>query len=160
MLAIGQESLVECVPHCTGRKKINLSSQFRCKRNVPIQSFCVIKFSSLNWSKSQPNIRISHRSSQRDHAMRRKIFFLKNWPTPASFSFIFILFKQTIQFLEQINVKKCPNVHLVQDTGIRTHDLLNMSHHPLPLDQGSRSRRMISHMTLAPVSNPTQCPLR
>ena len=31
--------------------------------------------------------------------------FLKNGPTPASFSFIFSLFQQTIQFLQQINVK-------------------------------------------------------
>ena len=31
--------------------------------------------------------------------------FLKNGPTPASFSLIFGLFKQTIQFLQQINVK-------------------------------------------------------
>ena len=29
----------------------------------------------------------------------------KNGPTPASFSFIIGLFKQTIQFLQQINVK-------------------------------------------------------
>ena len=28
-----------------------------------------------------------------------------NGPTPASFSFVFGLFKQTIQFLQQINVK-------------------------------------------------------
>ena len=41
--------------------------------------------------------------------------FLKNGPTPASFSFIFGLFKQTIQFLQQINAKKCPNVHPVSN---------------------------------------------
>ena len=35
--------------------------------------------------------------------------FLKIGPTPASFLFIFGLFKQTIQFLQQINVKKCPS---------------------------------------------------
>ena len=36
--------------------------------------------------------------------------FLKNGPTPGSFSFIFGHFKQTsIQFLQQINVKKCPS---------------------------------------------------
>ena len=35
--------------------------------------------------------------------------FSKNGPTPASFSFIFGLFKQTIQFLQQINVIKCPS---------------------------------------------------
>ena len=32
-------------------------------------------------------------------------FFLKNEPTPASFSFIFSIFKQTIHFLQQIDVK-------------------------------------------------------
>ena len=48
-------------------------------------------------------------------------FFL-NGPTPASFSFIFGLFKQTLlQFLQQINVK---NVHPVSGAGIRTHNLL------------------------------------
>ena len=36
------------------------------------------------------------------------ISFFKNGPTLASFSFIFGLFKQTIIFLQQINVK---NVH-------------------------------------------------
>ena len=35
--------------------------------------------------------------------------FIKNWQTPASFSFIFSLFKQTMKFLQQINVKKCPS---------------------------------------------------
>ena len=37
-------------------------------------------------------------------------FFKKNGPTPASFSFIFGLFKQTsLQFLQQIYVEKCPS---------------------------------------------------
>ena len=56
--------------------------------------------------------------------------FLKNGPTPASFWFIFRLFKQTlIQFLQQINAK---NVHPVYDTGIRTHNLLTwvVTHNP------------------------------
>ena len=43
-------------------------------------------------------------------------FFLKKW---ASFSFIFGLFKQTIQFLEQINVKKCPSSILRLDLNPR-----------------------------------------
>ena len=43
--------------------------------------------------------------------------FLTNGPTPASFSFIFGLFKQN-------------KVHTVYGAGIRTHDLLNMSRHP------------------------------
>ena len=34
---------------------------------------------------------------------------LLNVPTPASFSFIFGVLKQTIQFLQLINVKKCPS---------------------------------------------------
>ena len=38
-----------------------------------------------------------------------------NVETPASFSFLFGLFKQTIQFLQQINVKKCPSRILCED---------------------------------------------
>ena len=48
-----------------------------------------------------------------------------NGPTPAYFSFIFGLFKQTI--LQQIYVKK---VHPVYGTGIRTHNLRNVSLFP------------------------------
>ena len=60
-------------------------------------------------------------------------FFKKIGPTPASFSFIFGLFKQTLlQFLQQINVKKC-HVHPVYSTGIRTHDLWSWAS-----SQGSR----------------------
>ena len=45
-----------------------------------------------------------------EEAVRNNLKFgsnvlLKNGPTSASFSFMFGLFKQTIQFLEQINVK-------------------------------------------------------
>ena len=47
---------------------------------------------------------------------------------PASFSFIFGLFKQiSLQFLQQIYVK---NVHPVYGAGIRTHDLQNVSLFP------------------------------
>ena len=35
--------------------------------------------------------------------------FFKYVPTPASFSFIFVLFKQILQFLQQMYVKKCPS---------------------------------------------------
>ena len=49
-------------------------------------------------------------------------FFKKIGPTPTSFSFIFGLLKQTIQFLQQINVKKC-YVNPVYGAGIRTHNL-------------------------------------
>ena len=51
-------------------------------------------------------------------------FFLKKWPSSASFSFIFVLFKQTLQFLQQIYMK---NVHPVDTAGIWTYDLRNMS---------------------------------
>ena len=48
-----------------------------------------------------------------------------NGPSPASFSFIFGLFQTNINtILQQINVK---NVHPVYSTGIRTHDLQNLS---------------------------------
>ena len=46
-----------------------------------------------------------------------------NGPSPACFIY-FRLFEQTLQFLQQINLK---NVHPVYGAGIRTHDLHNMS---------------------------------
>ena len=55
----------------------------------------------------------------------RNVFLIG--PTPASFLCIFGLFKQTTQFLQQMNVK---NVHPVYGAGIRTNDLSNMSHNP------------------------------
>ena len=48
-----------------------------------------------------------------------------------------VFFKQTIQFLQQIDVK---NVHPVYRAGVPTHDLWNMSLRPKPLDQGSLPR--------------------
>ena len=58
-------------------------------------------------------------------------YLLKQFPNnylkiPASFLFYFRLFKQTLQFLQQIYVK---NVHPVYGAGIRTHDLWNMLLH-------------------------------
>ena len=48
---------------------------------------------------------------------------------------MFGVFKQTsLQFLQQINLKKC-YAHPVYGAGIPTHNLLNMSRLPLPLDQ-------------------------
>ena len=55
----------------------------------------------------------------------------------SSFLFIFGLFKQTVQFLQQINVKKS-HVIAVYGAGIRTHDLSNRSRLSEPLNQGSR----------------------
>ena len=46
-----------------------------------------------------------------------RLGFLKNGPSPASFSFLFSFFKQILQLLPQINVK---NVHPVYGAGIRT----------------------------------------
>ena len=63
----------------------------------------------------------------RHHVGRHLWDPFRNGPTPASFSFIFGLFKQTILFLQQINVK---NVYPVYSAGIQTHNLLNTSHLP------------------------------
>ena len=41
-----------------------------------------------------------------------------------------VFFKQTIKFLQQINVKKC-HVHPVYDTGIRTQDTLKHESSPI-----------------------------
>ena len=47
------------------------------------------------------------------------IKFFLNGPAPASFTFIFGLFKQTLQFLQQIYVKKCPSSIRCQDSNPR-----------------------------------------
>ena len=52
--------------------------------------------------------------------------------SPGLFFVYFRPFKQTIQFLQQINVKI---VHPVYGAGIRTYDLRNMSLLSKPLDQ-------------------------
>ena len=36
-----------------------------------------------------------------------KLQMVKKWANPGNFSYIFGLFNQTMQFLQQINVKKC-----------------------------------------------------
>ena len=51
-------------------------------------------------------------------------FFFKNGPSSASFSFIFGLFKQTIEIVQQIDVN---NVYSVSGTGIQTRDILIMT---------------------------------
>ena len=64
----------------------------------------------------------------------------KNWPAPASYSFIFGLFKQTIQFLQQIFMKKCPS-------SIRCRDS-----NPRPLE--SESLPISTRQGLPPISTP------
>ena len=88
------------------------------------------KYLMLSYQQSLVNFA----SENLNHYSPYRFFFKKNGPTPASFSFISGLFKETIQFVQQINVK---NVHPVCVAGIRTHDFSNMSRHPLPLEQGS-----------------------
>ena len=36
-------------------------------------------------------------------------YFLQKWATLGLFLFIFVFFKQTLKFLQQINVTKCPS---------------------------------------------------
>ena len=66
-------------------------------------------------------------------ALSYKVFF--KWTNPGLFFVYFCPLKQTIQFLQQINVK---NVHPVSSARIRTHNLLITSLLSQPPDQGSR----------------------
>ena len=51
------------------------------------------------------------------------IYFLKNGPTPASFSFIFGLFNQTLlQFLQQVKCQKCPSNIRCRDSNSQPSD--------------------------------------
>ena len=64
-----------------------------------------------------------------------KMSLFKNGPVSASFCLFSVFFSQTLQFLQLNNLKKS---HRVYGASIRTHNLLNTSLLPLPLDQGSR----------------------
>ena len=55
--------------------------------------------------------------------LKLMIFFVKKIGHPRPLFRLFsVFFKQTIQFFQQINVKKC-HVHPVSGAGIRTYDL-------------------------------------
>ena len=56
--------------------------------------------------------------------MIQRLGFLKKWANPVLFFIHFRLFKRTLLFLQQINVK---NVQSVYGAGIQTHNLCNMS---------------------------------
>ena len=64
----------------------------------------------------------------------RNAIFIKKWAIPGLLVAYFRLFQANINILQQIYVK---NVHPEYSVGIWTHDLLNMSLLPYPLDQGS-----------------------
>ena len=70
------------------------------------------------------------------------LLFLKNWPTPASSSFIFGHFKQTVQFFQQINVQNWSSSIRHQDSNPQP---FKMSCHPEALDQGSRPNDVSLH---------------
>ena len=98
----------------------NVKTDFALMRNV----------GQLTWENVLPILLKVDQCGHTDASQFERMlfsFFLKKWPTPASFSFIFGHFKQTLQFLQQINVK---NVHLVYGTGYRTHDLWIVSVFP------------------------------
>ena len=59
----------------------------------------------------------------------KSFFFLKKMGHPRPLFRLFSVFQQTIQFLQQIYVKKC-HVHPVSGAGIRTLDLWNVSRLP------------------------------
>ena len=63
------------------------------------------------------------------------MFFLKKWTIPGLFFIYFRLLSETMQILQQINLK---NVHPGTGAGTQTHDLLIMSLFFTPLDQGVR----------------------
>ena len=77
------------------------------------------------WRNRQSGINFGFSSlQQRLMIWRQHRVHVKNGPSSATFSFIFGFFKQTLQILEQIDVK---NLHSVSGTRIRNHDLLIMS---------------------------------
>ena len=62
----------------------------------------------------------------RSRLLGKTLFFLKKMGHPRPLFHLFSSFQTTLLFLQQINVKK-HHVHPVSGTGIRTHDLQNVS---------------------------------
>ena len=79
---------------------------------------CPSRPSTVNTSTRTPtSTRKIYRSSFRYESTRIKAFL--KWAISCLFSIYFCLFKQTLQFSQQINVK---NVNPVYSAGIRTHN--------------------------------------
>ena len=70
------------------------------------------------------------------HFFKKKIFLI--WANPGIFLVYFRLFKQTIHFLQQINVEKHPSSRYMA-TGFKPTTFGSLL--PLPLDQGSRPQK-------------------
>ena len=139
----------------TMRKQIKLLGQVRCRL------FIILVFDILLWveltyfllpeqdtfwvAKSNFLNKVSQwfiRSCGRLRDPKNFMTFLKNGPTPASFSFIFRLFKQTsIQIIQQINVK---NVYPVYGTGIQTHGLMQHESSPITTRPGLPAENFIT----------------
>ena len=89
----------------------------------------VWKLKQFNAATSEPKLiyRYAHdvHSCKRTHDLSDYLIPLQvKMGQPQPLLIYICLFKHTLQFLQQINVK---NVHPVSSTGIRTHDLLDMS---------------------------------
>ena len=82
------------------------------------QGFGFCKLAPQRWINSQLPRQLVHQNSELIYGCA---CFFKKWAIPDLF---FGLFKQTLQFLQQINVK---NIHPVYGAGIRTHNLKNTS---------------------------------
>ena len=61
------------------------------------------------------------------------------WTNPGLFLFIFVFFKQTLQFLQQINVKKCSSSIGRQDSNTQPSDSSLL---PKPLDQRASAQSL------------------
>ena len=71
--------------------------------------------------------KLSHNHSHKNVSLFMAQCLFKKWANPGLFLVYFLFFfKQTIQLLQQINVKKCHD-HPVYSARIQTHDLPNVS---------------------------------
>ena len=116
------------------------SLQMRHQRQLLKQRRKKSDFSFLYYALKQQTQLVSFQfeSAIKASLFLKPIFFKKMgqpWPL---FRLFLVFFKQTIHFFTTNQCEKCPNVHPVYGAGIRTHNLLIMSRHPLPLDKGSR----------------------
>ena len=66
-----------------------------------------------------------------------KMSFFKKMGQPRSLFCLFLVFSSK-QY--NFSTNQCKKVHPVYGTRIQTHNLSNMSRHPIPLEQGSRPK--------------------
>ena len=106
------------------------------KRCLGIQSRMIPMYHLSSFTSTLPHKKILHSREN-----KRNKTFLRKMGIPGLFFYYFWSFQTNNTIFTTKQCEKCPNINLVYGAEIRTHDLLNVNHHPLPLDHGCRPKQ-------------------